>query len=475
MDLKVFQIVIEMAVITNRVRANNFHSYIKDLLNDIHCQYHSSYVSFTSGHLRLSVAPYILASISPMLKSILLEDPSHCSVTVHPSFSKVFPSLITLLCTGQVTNITNQEAELLKILIKDLGIIADTEIVNINNDNCNIEVASHSTKGKRSLDSKAGDNPDPFNGDALEDNTWKSKKSITFSFDSAYDSVEENIVSTTMCPPLDPEGVRCRGAFSVSAGGHKDSSFGAYFDTLNEDRAIVDVVSVFDHEVDEIEENVGGCLNYDISSYVLKDPFCDVGWNVKELRSERCNICDQDFLSKYELLDHLAMTHYKERLAKSFSEYGRICPMCEEFRDDHEGNLYHIGRDHEVVYDYYQADEFVHNVKENNGFNNVSTKKNQDKSKSTNINDSNGRKSSEFIPSALKGILKSARVHLEKSPKSILRVPRLKSPSTKESILKRPKSQVNSFKDQVEGKEGGSVKVLLSVQDTSGVEIVDLQ
>ena len=442
---------VEMVLITNCVRATNFHSYIKDLFGDLHCQFPSSYVLFASGHLSFSVAPYILASTSPMFKSILLEDPSLCSVSVHPSFSKVFPSLITLLYTGQVIDISKHEAELLEMLIKDLGIIADIEKVH---------VSSHSTKVKRSLDAGAGAIANPFKSsdDAIDDNTWRKKKSIRFSFDSAYDSFEENIASTTMCSQFDPEGVRFQGAFSVSADGHKD-------------RAIVDVVSVLDHEVDEIVENVGGSFNYDISSYVLRDAFCDV----EQLKSERCNICDQDFSSKYELLHHLAMTHYKAKLAENFSEYGRICPMCEEFKDDHEDNLYHIGRDHEVAYDYYQADEFVHYVDEFSGFNNERRKMNQEKPKSINLYETNGRKLSCSRPSVLKGILKSARVHQEDPPKSILRVPSLNSPSTKESILKRPKSQVQSFKNQVKGKEDGGVNVLLSVQDKSGDKIIDLE
>ena len=117
-----------MAVITNLVRAINFHSYSRDLLEDIYHQYHyhtsinSSNVSLTCGHLRLSVAPYILVSISPMLKNILLENDSLCSISLHPSFSKVLPCLVTLLYTGQVSNITSHEADLLKLLIKDLDI-----------------------------------------------------------------------------------------------------------------------------------------------------------------------------------------------------------------------------------------------------------------------------------------------------------------------------------------------------------------
>ena len=217
-----FQI-IEMAVITNLVRATNFHSYIKDLLDDIHCQIHSSYVSFTSGHLSLSVAPYILTSLSPMFKSILLEDPYLCSVTVHPSFSKVFPSLITLLYTGQVTNITNNDAVMLKMLIKDLGILADIEIVHFNNNNSDVKVASHSAIVNRSFDGNAGAIPIPFNGDALVDNAWERKKSIRFSTDSEYDIFEENFsFTTTMCPSIDHEGVGCQGVSSVSADRHRN-------------------------------------------------------------------------------------------------------------------------------------------------------------------------------------------------------------------------------------------------------------
>ena len=468
-----FQI-IEMAVITNLVRATNFHSYIKDLLDDIHCQIHSSYVSFTSGHLSLSVAPYILTSLSPMFKSILLEDPHLCSVTVHPSFSKVFPSLITLLYTGQVTNITNNDAVMLKMLIKDLGILADIEIVHFNNNNCDVKVASHSAIVNRSFDGNAGAIPIPFNGDALVDNAWERKKSIRFSTDSEYDIFEENFsFTTTMCPSIDPEGVGCQGVSSVSADRHRNLSFGESLNTLNEDRAIVDIVFVPDHEVDEIEENVGGSLNYDLGSFVLKDAFCDADREVEQLKSERCNICDQDFPSKYELLDHLAMTHYKAKLAESFPEYGRICPLCLEFRDDHEDNLQHIGRDHEVVYDYYQSDEFVHHVDEFNGLNNERKKRNDVEPNSIHLR--TNRKLSDSKPSALKGILKLARIHQEVSPKSILKVPRLESPPAKESILKQPKSQTKTFKNQVEGKEYGAVNVLLSVQNKSGVKIIDLE
>merc|ERR1712112_513061 len=126
---------------------------------------------------------------------------------------------------------------------------------------------------------------------------------------------------------------------------------------------------------------------------------------------------------------------------------------------------YHIGRDHEVVYDYYQVDEFVHHVDEFSGFSDERRKMNREKPEISNLYETDGRKSSCSRPSVLKGILKSARVHQEDPPKSILRVPSLNSRSTKESILKRPRSHVKSFKNQVEGKEKFVLNVLLSVQD----------
>ena len=158
----------------------------------------------------------------------------------------------------------------------------------MNNNDYDVKVVSHSTKGNSSFDANAGAIPIPFNGDALVDNAWKSKKSIRFSIDSEYDSFDENIASTTMCPPFDPEGVGCQGVSSVSADRHRNLGFGESLNTLNEDRAIVVIVFVSDHEVDEMEENVGGSLNYDLSSFVLKDAFCDADREVEQLKSERC-------------------------------------------------------------------------------------------------------------------------------------------------------------------------------------------
>jgi len=144
-----------MAVTTIFVkRANNFQSYTRDLLEDIYHQFRSgirsSNVSLMSGHLSLSVAPYMLASSSPLLKSILLGNDSISSIIVHHSFAKVLHSLVNLLYTGQVSNISNQEVELLMLLTKDLGMKGTIiEAMHI------VSCKSRSTEMKRGVDARA--------------------------------------------------------------------------------------------------------------------------------------------------------------------------------------------------------------------------------------------------------------------------------------------------------------------------------
>jgi len=477
-----------MAVITNLVRAINFHSYARDLLVDIYHQYHyhtginSSNVSLTCGHLSLSVAPYILASISPMLKNILLEDDSLCSITVHPSFSRVLPCLVTLLYTGQVSNITTHDAELLKLLIKDLDMKA-TIVEEDNSDiECNVKCTSFGIEMIGSLDENARTTPNPFDDDSFNKNERKSKKTVSFDLTSGSYEEDENSVAF-MCPPHNPKGIGFLGPFSVSVADkgklYDDDDqicFENSFNSSNNDREKIEVITVLDYEVDDIVENVGGSLNEDISSSVVKDVFYNVDSEVDSYKAERCNICDQEYRSKYELLEHLTMTHYKARLAESFSEYGKICPMCEEFREDHEDNLYHIGRDHEVVYDYYKADKFVKSG-EFNAFKNNEKNKNQEKQKSIENSKTIGGKSNDSSSSTLKGILKSTRAYQKDVPRSILRDSCPKPPSTKKSILKRPKSHAKLLKNHAEVK-GDKINVLnvhFSVQDNYGERIVDLE
>jgi len=470
-----------MAVITNLVRAINFHSYSRDLLEDIYHQYHyhtsinSSNVSLTCGHLRLSVAPYILVSISPMLKNILLENDSLCSISLHPSFSKVLPCLVTLLYTGQVSNITSQEADLLKLLIKDLDMKATSVEEN------NVKCTSYGIEIIESLDVNAGSIPSPFDDDSFNNNARKSKKSVSFDLTSVSYDEDENS-DALMCPPHNPEGIGFSRPFSVlvaDKGKLYDNDdqicFDNSFNSSKYDREKIEVITVLDYEVDDIVENVGGSLNEDISSSVVKDAFYAGDSEVDSYKAERCNICDQEYRSKYELLEHLTMTHYKARLAESFSEYGKICPMCEEFSEDHEDNLYHIGRDHEVVYDYYKADKFVKSG-EFNAFKNNEKNKNQEKQTSIENSKTNGGKSNDSSSSTLKGILKSTRAYQKDVPRSILRVSCPKPTSTK-SILKRNKSHVKLLKNHAEVK-GDKINVLnarFSVQDNYGERIVDLE
>jgi len=444
----------KMAVITNLVRANNFHSYARDLLHDIYHQFHrcfnSSNVSLTCGHLSLSVAPYILASISPMLKNILLEDDSLCSITVHPSFSTALPSLVTLLYTGQVSNITSQEAELLKLLIKDLDITA----IIIEEDNRHIEqnvkCTSYGIEMRGGLAVNAGAIPSPLNDDSFKNNAGKSKKRVSFDLTSVSNEEDENSVAL-MCPPHNPKEIEFLGPFSLSIAekvilyGDDQICFDEFFNSFNRDRENIEVITVLDHEVDEIVENVA--LNDNISSsYVVKDASCSGDGKVDSYKAKRCNICDQEFRSRYELLDHLTMTHYKARLTENFSEYGKICPMCEEFSDDHEDNIHHIGRDHEVVYDYYKADKFEKSG-ESDAFKNNEKNRSQEKQKSIEHSKTNGRKSNASSSTTLKGILKSTRAYQKDVPRSILRVSSPKPSSIKKSILKRPKSHVKLLKN----------------------------
>jgi len=471
----------KMAVITNLVRANNFHSYAKDLLDDIYQQFHSSNVSLTSGHLSLSVAPYILASNSPMLKNVLLEDDSLCSITVHPSFSMVLPSLVTLLYTGRVSNINSQEAELLKLLIKDLDMIA----IIIEEDNRDIEhnvkCTSYGIEMRGGLAVNAGAIPSPLNDDSFKNNAGKSKKSVSFDLTSVSNEEDENSVAF-MCPPHSPEDIEYLGPFSFSVAEkvilYEDDQmcFDKSFNSFNQVREKIEVITVLDHEVDETVENVGGSLNDNISSFVVKDVFCTGDGEVDSYKAERCNICDQEFRSRYELLDHLTMTHYKARLAENFSEYGKICPICEEFSVDHENNIHHIGRDHEVIYDYYKADKFVKSG-ESNAFRNNEKNRSQEKQKSIEHSKTNERKSNDSSSTTLKGILKSTRAYQKDVPRSILRVSCPKPSSIKKSILKRPKSHVKVLKNQVEVKEDKTnvLNVYFSAQDNYGDRIVDLE
>jgi len=458
-------------------RANNFDCYTKDLLEDIYHQFHSgmksSNVSLMSGHLSLSVAPYILASISPMLKSILLENDSLSCIMVHNSFAKVLPGLVNLLYTGQVSNITKQEAELLMLLAKELGMMGI--VMEAGQNISNVKGRSRGTEMNKILEGRAG-------AVAIH-SPLKGKDSDKFSLDSTSVSYEDvRDTDAIMCPPLEPETIRFFEPSSVllaDKGKQEDDqiNFVESFNASDDHRELIEVVTVLDHDVDEIVENVGGSLNGNISSYVVKDAFFASDSEVNPFKAERCNICDQDFRSRYELLDHLTMTHYKAKLAQSFSEYGRICPSCEDFRDDHEDNLNHIGRDHEVVYDYYKADNFANDGDESNGCKNPKKKISQEEHTSIEQNITHGRNSKDSSSSvALKGILKSTGVHQKDPPKSILRVSRPKSPSVKKSILKQPKSLVKSLKNQVELKvdKMNVENVLLSVQDNCGDIIVDI-
>jgi len=453
-----------MAVEPYIVRATNFHCYITDLLQNIyeHGGFNDTYVSLRSGHLTLSVAPYILSSISPMLKSVLLEDSTHRTIILHASYMKVLPCLVTLLYTGQVSNIPNDQVVLLKLLTEELGITVNKE-VSCERDIENKERLGSSLTVNQVVDREIAATPLPIDG--LNNNL---NKSVEFVPNFSFPKLHEEADSTSMCPPLNPEannvpGIRNPAATEIlrNNGGHNSA--------IN-DRDVVDVITVLDHEVDEIVESVGGAMSDKISTYIVKDTI-----NVDN--PQRCNICDRKFDKKHDLICHLATTHYKSRLADGYAEFGRICPLCEEFSNNHEDNLNHIGIDHEVVNEYYKADKFA-------DFNsNLDESTKQDKEIFKNIQQKENKsrgimiKDSASSSSTIKGILKLTQASPKPVPKSILRATRPKSPSTKESILKLPTSKMPQSNDKVKfGTTASSQrKVLLSIQDDCGDTLVDME
>jgi len=453
-----------MAVITYLARATNFHCYITDLLQNIYEQggFNDTYVSLRSGPLTLTVAPYILSSISPMLKTVLLEDPTHRTILIHASYMNVLPSLVTLLYTGKVSNIPNDQVVRLKLLTEELGITVNIEVC-CERDNEDKERLGSSLTANKVVDREIATTHLPIDG--LNNNL---NKCVEFVSNFSFPRLQEKADSTFMCPPLNPEANNAPGVIRNLATEEILKYDGAHNSAID-DRDVVDVITVLDHEVDEIVESVGGAMSDEVSTYIVED-------RIQLDNPQRCNICDREFDKKYDLICHLATTHYKSRLADGYAEFGRICPLCEEFSNNHEENLNHIGIDHEVVDEYYKADKFADINSNLDGY----TKQDKEISKNIQQNNSRGIKISDAIPSSstLKGILKLTQESPKPAPKSILRATRPKPPSTKDSILKLPTSKMSRSNEEIKfntTSASSQKKVLLSIQDDCGDTLVDME
>jgi len=440
------------------VKSSSLCSHVSDLLETLYTQYqaglHGSNISIKSGHLATSIPSFLLASLSPMLKPILLETHTS-SISVHPSFSIVLPSLVTFMHTGLVNNITKGQAMMLKNLLKELGMSSNI---------------SESYEKINNLESKGGVGGAAVTlvGPSMNNNLSK-RVSFEISVDDDDSFDEESVTPVVMCPPLEPSKPGLRQVVIEEVG---DELFRGNdgVNTYSSDN--IDVILLSDNEVDDIVENTGGAFNDIVGAEYVKDAISESEVLLDRLQADNvvcCKICDQVYKRKYNLLDHLALTHYKARLSDEYGDFGNCCPLCEELFGDNDANLTHIGRDHGVAYEYYETDLFPAYRKE------ISFRvKEFDNAPSSDRMKVDGKNRT----SSLKGILKCKSVIAENTtPKSILRAPRPKSSTTQKSILKPPKYSKRREKwISVRGDvkvERSCNEAVLSIHDDIGDTMVD--
>jgi len=302
-------------------------------------------------------------------------------------------------------------------------------------------------------------------------NNIRKRVSFDISVDDDDSFDEKSVIPAVMCPPLESSNPGLSLSPDITANSRIEEVGDEFFSddhgVATYSRHNIAVITISDND------------ESDIGAEYVKDAICESellldGVQAASDSGVGCNICDKVFKRKYDLLAHLSLTHYKARLSDEFAEFGNICPLCEEDLFDHDANLSHIGRDHGVAYQYYEAD-FPANRKEKSD-----RSKELDRTRSPakmKVDDGNGNTEK---TSSLKGILKRNSVIAENvAPKSILRAPRPKSSTTTQSILKHHKyfkrrgEKSIQRRGDVKVERSGENKVILSVQDIVGDTMVD--
>ena len=69
-----------------------------------------------------------------------------------------------------------------------------------------------------------------------------------------------------------------------------------------------------------------------------------------------CSICDMNFVTENDFLNHLAASHYKYDVMKKYQKFGSKCPFCGEETSD---NINHIAIEHKAVLKFYKKDKFA--------------------------------------------------------------------------------------------------------------------
>eukprot|EP00092_Neocalanus_flemingeri_P034394 GFUD01037403.1.p1 GENE.GFUD01037403.1~~GFUD01037403.1.p1 ORF type:complete len:510 (-),score=148.27 GFUD01037403.1:79-1608(-) len=507
-----------MVLISYHVQTNNLSSYPTSLLQSLqHQSGHHTDISLTSGDQTVPVSAVLLRNCSPFLNA-LLQSPCSCSqqttVTLPATtISSTLPSLVSLLYSGYVSNMSRDQVEQLRHLTKELGLrtsICDSDLIQVVSG----ENSGNVTDKDRSDDTS---NSDSCNN-TMTGGTSGERISRVVRFTDGWD--REGVTGHSrdrfsdfvpMVPPVrhrtSPVNINEELSDRVLCGGIEESvSYVAFSDynlggvklvygrTNNVDEEIFEVLTEEEDIFDIDHEDVGGELDRRGDQHVV-DCFSDIQLVKCSQNSYDiiCEICDQTFEEESKFKTHLASTHYKARLQEDFHQFGKVCPFCEKRNSDTTANVVHLGEEHSKVYEYYgeKFGDIKHNRNGRNskvavigsGLDMLSLKfgGNFQSVKPKEV------KTTTFIKTKvpLKGILKLSEAKSEeKQLKSILRSSSAKSPPS-QSILKAPRSKSKPVDDKHEICEtvdsvtsvdsvGVTKKVVMTVQDDDGETIMDL-
>eukprot|EP00092_Neocalanus_flemingeri_P034395 GFUD01037404.1.p1 GENE.GFUD01037404.1~~GFUD01037404.1.p1 ORF type:complete len:193 (-),score=60.20 GFUD01037404.1:170-748(-) len=186
-----------MVLISCHVQTNNLSSYPTSLLQSLqHQSGHHTDISLSSGDQTVSVSSVLLRNSSPFL-SALLQSPCLCScscslqtVVTLPTttISSTLPSLVSLLYSGYVSNMSRDQVEQLRCLTKELGLrtsICDSDLIQF----VSRENSGNVTDKDRSDDTNNNDfgNSDSYNN-TMAGGTSDERSRRVVRFNDGWDS-----------------------------------------------------------------------------------------------------------------------------------------------------------------------------------------------------------------------------------------------------------------------------------------------